>query len=263
MSHGGGGHAAELFPETQVLGIGLVLALIGMYIANFLPEYAMLIGGALTVPACVAGANTTRKVAAYGLGTGVPSIGMVSLGMGTISALAAVYLPVALGIDSMATPIIAVIVSLLIGAIVGKLTQNPVGMKVPIIVSSMIKLSLMGALSILGFCTAFAGGFSANVFIPGAIETGMIGLAFIAAGIAILHPFNACLGPNESHRRTMYLAIACGLLAWLVFAISKLDAISTVISAVLWVATYAMFVKMSLNDASDVLYTPELPKKEE
>jgi len=40
----------------------------------------------------VAGANTTRRVAAYGLGTGVPSIGMVSLGMGTMSTLAGVLL---------------------------------------------------------------------------------------------------------------------------------------------------------------------------
>ncbi|ABR54780.1 Tetrahydromethanopterin S-methyltransferase [Methanococcus vannielii SB] len=269
MSHGGGGHAAELFPENQVLVIGAVLSLIGMYIAHFVPSLAMLLGGLLAAGACVAGANTTRRVAAYGLGTGVPSIGMVSLGMGTISALAGVLIPsvlagsVALPFDLvLATPIIAAVVAIIVGFIVGKLTQNPVGMKVPIIVSSMTKLSLMGALAILGFCTAFAGGFSADLIINGAINNGIIALAFIAAGMSILHPFNACIGPNESHKRTITLATACGLMAWLVFSIAKLDIVSILVAAVFWIYTYGSFVSMSLADACEVKYVPELPKKE-
>jgi len=262
MSHGGGGHAAELFPENQVLVIGAVLSLIGIYIAQFVPSLAMLIGGLLAAGACVAGANTTRRVAAYGLGTGVPSIGMVSLGMGTISALAGVLIPAAFGIPVLVTPILTAVIAVVVGFIVGKLTQNPVGMKVPIIVSSMTKLSLMGALAILGFCTAFAGGFSADIIINGAISNGVIALAFIAAGMAILHPFNACIGPDESHKRTMTLAVACGLMAWLVFSIAKLDIVSTVVAALFWLYTYGAFVKTSLADACEVKYVPELPKKE-
>ncbi|WP_018153519.1 tetrahydromethanopterin S-methyltransferase subunit MtrC [Methanothermococcus thermolithotrophicus] len=262
MSHGGGGHAAELYPEEQVLAIGAIVSLVGIYIAHMVPQVAMLIGGLLAAAACVAGANTTRKVAAYGLGTGVPSIGMVSLGMGTISALAGVLLPPAIGITELATPIVTAATAIVIGFIVGKLTVNPVGMKIPIMVQSMTKLSLMGALAILGFCTAFAGGFSADLIINGAVNNGIIGLAFITAGISILHPFNACLGPNESHKRTLMLAIACGLLTWFIFSIAKLDVISIVVSGIFWVVSYSLFVKQSLNDACDVLYTPELPKKE-
>uniref|UniRef100_A9A999 Tetrahydromethanopterin S-methyltransferase subunit C n=1 Tax=Methanococcus maripaludis (strain C6 / ATCC BAA-1332) TaxID=444158 RepID=A9A999_METM6 len=262
MSHGGGGHAAELFPEDQVLALGAVLSIVGIYIAHYFPSVAMLIGGSFAVGACVAGANTTRRVAAYGLGTGVPSIGMVSLGMGTISALAGVLIPSAFGIPVLVTPILAAVIAVVVGFIVGKLTQNPVGMKVPIIVSSMTKLSLMGALAILGFCTAFAGGFSADIFINGAVNNGVIALAFIAAGMAILHPFNACIGPDESHKRTMTLAVACGLIAWLVFSIAKLDIISTVIAAGFWLYFYGDFVKMSLADACEVKYVPELPKKD-
>ncbi|WP_459201399.1 tetrahydromethanopterin S-methyltransferase subunit MtrC [Methanococcus sp. CF] len=262
MSHGGGGHAAELFPENQVLAIGAVLSLIGMYVAQFVPSLAMLIGGLLAAGACVAGANTTRRVAAYGLGTGVPSIGMVSLGMGTISALAGILIPSVFGIPALATPILAAVIAVIVGFIVGKLTQNPVGMKVPIIVSSMTKLSLMGALAILGFCTAFAGGFSADIIINGAITNGVIALAFIAAGMSILHPFNACIGPDESHKRTITLAVACGLMAWLIFSIAKLDIVSTAVAAIFWLYTYGSFVKMSLADACEVKYVPELPKKE-
>ena len=274
MSHGGGGHAAELYPENQVLVIGAALSIVGMYIAHFAsqsgyPQISMLLGGLLAAAATVAGANTTRKVAAYGLGTGVPSIGMVSLGMGTISALAGVLLAEALvsnfGLPAELTyaiPIIAAVVAIVLGFIVGKLTVKPIGMKIPIMVQSMTKLALMGALSIMGFCVAYAGGFSPDVFINGAVKNGIIGLAFIAAGMAILHPFNACLGPNESHKRTLTLAVACGLLTWFAFSVAKLDVISSVVSVILWAVVYKSFVKQSLNDACEVLYTPELPKKE-
>jgi len=274
MSHGGGGHASELYPEDQVLVVGAILSIVGIYIAHFAsqggyPQISMLLGGLLAAAATVAGANTTRKVAAYGLGTGVPSIGMVSLGMGTISALAGVLLASTLiknfGLPSeviYAIPIIVVVVSVVLGYIVGRLTVNPIGMKIPIMVQSMTKLSLMGALSIMGFCVAYAGGFSPDVFINGAVKNGIIGLAFIAAGMAILHPFNACLGPNESHKRTLTLAVACGLLTWFVFSVAKLDVISSIASVILWAVVYRSFVKQSLNDACEVLYTPELPKKE-
>ncbi|AEH06923.1 tetrahydromethanopterin S-methyltransferase subunit MtrC [Methanothermococcus okinawensis] len=263
MSHGGGGHAAELYPENQVLIAGVVLSIIGMYISQYVPQISMLIGGLLAVAATVAGANVTRKVAAYGLGTGVPSIGMVSLGMGTISAIAGVLLPKAFGIPNVTIPIVAAVVAVILGLIVGKLTVKPIGMKIPIMVQSMTKLSLMGTLSILGFCSAYAGGFSPDIIIPGAIKNGIIALAFIAPGMAILHPFNACLGPNESHKRTFINAIACGLLTWFIFSMAKLDAISIVVSLILFAIAYYKFVKQSLNDACCVLYTPELPKKEE
>ena len=39
MSHGGGGHAAELYPENQILAIGVVLSIVGMYIAHFASQF--------------------------------------------------------------------------------------------------------------------------------------------------------------------------------------------------------------------------------
>lgn len=35
MSHGGGGHAAELYPEEQIFAVGIALSLVGCYLANF------------------------------------------------------------------------------------------------------------------------------------------------------------------------------------------------------------------------------------
>jgi tetrahydromethanopterin S-methyltransferase subunit C len=264
MSHGGGGHAAEVYPENQVFALGVVLSLAGIYAAHFLPDnLSMLIGGLLVSAACVAGANTVRKVAAYGLGTGVPSIGMISLGMGTLAAVAGVLIPKAVGIPYLVAPILTLIIALIVGFIVGNLTVKPVGMKIPIMVRSMTYLSVAGALALLGFTTAYVGSLEPSVFIKGALESGIMALAFIAAGMAILHPFNACLGPNESHKRTLTLAAACGLISWFVFSVVKLDVISMVVSIILWAVVYVKFVKMSLEDACAVLYTPELPKKEE
>jgi len=195
---------------------------------------------------------------------------MAALGMGTIATLAGILIPSVL-ISQFAfpneiiyaIPILISAVALILGVVVGKLTVNPIGMKVPIVVQSMTYLSLMGALSVSGFCIAFAGGFTPDVFMAGAVKTGIIGLAFIAAGMAILHPFNACLGPNEDHGRTLKLALACGLITWFMFAVAKLDVISSIVSLILWALVYVSFVKQSLNDACDVLYTPELPKKED
>ncbi|WP_456371643.1 tetrahydromethanopterin S-methyltransferase subunit MtrC [Methanocaldococcus sp.] len=264
MSHGGGGHATEIIPENQLFVIGVVLSIIGIYAASFLPGYlSMLIGGLLVSSACVAGANTVRKVASYGLGTGVPSIGMVSLGMGTLSAVAGVLIPKAVGITPLVAPILTLIISLIFGFIVGKLTVNPVGMKIPVMVRSMTYLSVAGALAMLGFTTAYVGSLDPNLYIKGALESGIMALAFIVPGMAILHPFNACLGPNESHKRTLTLAVACGFLTWFIFSIIKLDLLSMVVSIILWAICYVKFVKMSFKDACAVLYVPEIPKKEE
>ena len=269
MSHGGGGHAAELYPENQIIALGTLLAILGMYISQFFPQVSMLLGGLLASAATVAGANTTRKVAAYGLGTGVPSIGMLSLGMGIIAAVAGIFLVNALvkhfHVDPIVLyfiPIVGTIIAVILGYVVGRLTVNPIGMKIPIMVESMTKLSLMGALSILGFCSAYAGGFLPEIIIPGAIKNGVMALAFIAAGMDILHPFNACLGPDESHKRTLLLAVACGFLTWFIFAVARLEVISTVVSLVLWALAYREFIKQSLKDACAVYYTPELPKRE-
>ena len=264
MSHGGGGHAAEVYPENQVFAAGVALSLIGIYAAHFLPDsLSMLIGGLLVSAACVAGANTVRKVAAYGLGTGVPSIGMISLGMGTLAAVAGILIPKALGLPYLVAPILTLILALVVGVIVGNLTVKPVGMKIPIMVRSMTYLSVAGALALLGFTTAYVGSLEPDAFINGALNSGIMALAFIVAGMAILHPFNACLGPNESHKRTLTLAAACGLISWFVFSVVKLDVISMAVSIVLWAVVYVKFVKMSFNDACAVLYTPEIPKKEE
>ncbi len=268
MSHGGGGHAAELFPEEQIFGVGIGLALIGCYLSHFLEPYglSMLIGGLLVSAACVAGANTVRKVASYGLGTGVPSIGMLSLGMGTISAIAGVLIPKSFGLTSYTpyiAPILTLIISAIVGFIVGRLTVNPVGMKIPIMVRSMTFISIAGAMALLGFSAAYAGSLMPNIFVNNALNSGIMAVAFIVAGIAILHPFNACLGPDESHKRTLTLAVACGLLSWFIFSVIKLDLISIVISIVLWAIVYLKYVKMSFKDACCVLHTPEIPKKEE
>lgn len=118
-------------------------------------------------------------------------------------------------------------------------------------------------MALLGFTVAYVGSLEPQKYIDYALNNGMMALAFIAAGMAILHPFNACLGPNESHKRTLTLAVACGFITWFVFSVVKLDIVSIIVSIILWAIVYVKFVKMSFKDACAVLHVPEIPKKEE
>jgi len=76
----------------QLLIIGVVGGLIGIYLANYLNSmtgtawfsFFAALGAVLAV---FWGADAVRRVASYGLGTGVPSIGLLSLGAGQVAVL--------------------------------------------------------------------------------------------------------------------------------------------------------------------------------
>ena len=86
MSAGGSGEAAEGMSHNNIIAVGLLGGLIGIYAAHFLGAmlgpYASFLGGLGAIAGVVWGAAAVRRVASYGLGTGVPSIGMIALGMG-------------------------------------------------------------------------------------------------------------------------------------------------------------------------------------
>ena len=88
MSAGGSadGAAAGAVSSTHLLILGIVGGLIGIYLSGMLNETIGSLFGALgAVCAIVWGADAIRRVASYGLGTGVPSIGYMSLSVGVIS----------------------------------------------------------------------------------------------------------------------------------------------------------------------------------
>jgi tetrahydromethanopterin S-methyltransferase subunit C len=74
--------------HTGLMGIGVIGGLIGIYVTPYNPVIGPLLAALGGVCAIVWGADAIRRIASYGLGTGVPSIGYMSLAIGAIGAVA-------------------------------------------------------------------------------------------------------------------------------------------------------------------------------
>ncbi|MDD3574519.1 MAG: tetrahydromethanopterin S-methyltransferase subunit C, partial [Methanospirillum sp.] len=148
-------------------------------------------------------------------------------------------------------------------------------------------LSIVGALTMLGFAAMCRGSFMFNDLVIGGMTLSMEPAAEAAAGgvqtfmvtvlpefsgsliggaalivifflgaIALQHPFNACLGPNETQDRTLMLAIEVGFLSMFVVAIMSyafLDMMSAtvgvIISLIGWIYSYKQYIELSKRDA--------------
>ena len=203
MSAGGSadGAAAGAVSSTMLLALGIVGGLLGIYLSGFLGDVVgPVVAGLGAVCAIVWGSDAIRRVASYGLGTGVPSIGYMSLSVGVISALAGLSLA---GILKMAIlgPVASFVVAVVIGAIIAIVATKIVGMKIPIMLQCTVEIAGAATLSILGFAVAIAGTYDMTAILQNVVATGFIAVLFIMCTMAIQHPFNACLGPNEDPKR--------------------------------------------------------------
>ena len=100
MSAGGSGAPAEGAVDANVmLAIGIIGGLLGIYLSGINPVIGPVLSCLGAVCAILWGVIAIRSVASYGLGTGVPSIGYMSLGIGVIGALAGVGIIAAFNID--------------------------------------------------------------------------------------------------------------------------------------------------------------------
>lgn len=267
MSAGGSGEAAEGMSHNTIMGVGLLGGLIGIYAAHFLGamlgSYASFLGGLGAVAAVVWGAAAVRRVASYGLGTGVPSIGMIALGMGIVAAT------FGLAVGGVAGPVVAVIFAALIGLLVGLLANTILKMGIPIMVQSMAEISISGTLTIIGLSVAMVGSFTFADVLTGVIATGYIAVIFIAGGLAILHPFNANLGPDEKQDRTLATAVEKGAIAVIIAGIvatinaGASGALTIIVGVALWYIGFSAFYKFVKRDSFSVLGTGLLPTEEE
>ena len=163
MSAGGSadGAAAGAVSSTMLLALGIVGGLICIYLGGFLGDNGSVIAAIGAVLAIVWGADAIRRVASYGLGTGVPSIGYMSLSVGVISALAGISLATILKMTILG-PVFALVIAIIIGAIIAIVATKIVGMKIPIMLQCTIEIAGAACLSILAFSTAIAGSFLAS-----------------------------------------------------------------------------------------------------
>lgn len=268
MSAGGdGGEAHGGIPANSIIAFGAVGGLIGIYAAHILvsmmgPAFSFL--GALgAMCAIVWGADAVRRVCSYGLGTGVPSIGMISIGMGVIAAM------FGLSVGGIAGPVVSFIAAAIIGAVIGLLANKVLNMGIPIMVQSMVEIAGAGTLAIIGLSTAVAGTFIFADVLEYVVMPGYIAVIFIVGALGILHPFNANLGPDEQQDRTLSVgfeksAIAMILVGIISATVSGSAAVVTIMIGIfIWYIAFTKYFGFVKRDAFAVVGTGLLPTEEE
>ncbi|MEI7827069.1 MAG: tetrahydromethanopterin S-methyltransferase subunit C [Euryarchaeota archaeon] len=258
----------------QLMVIGIIGALVGIYLAYYLNSatgtaWFSFIAALGAVCAVYYGADAVRRVASYGLGTGVPSIAMLSIGAGQIAVLLGLAVGKYYNLPVIA-PIVVLILAAIIGLVNGVMARRVIKMNIAIMEMSMTEIAMAASLLILGFSTAIAGSFTFNAIMSYVVASGFIIAVFIVGGMAMFHPFNACLGPDERQKRTLDLAMSTGFIAMLVAGIAAgaingvQAAVPILIIAILgWVVYYLRFFADTKQDAAAILSTGLLPTEEE
>ena len=269
MSVAGGGGGESAVDPKMTLAIGVVGGLLGIYLTPYIPFIGPVLGALGAVAAIIWGADAIARVASYGLGTGVPSIGYMSLAIGIVGSVAGLagaflFSPAMILIG----PIMGFILAMIVGAIVAFLGKKILKMKIPVLVSCTTELAGASALSVLGFSAAIAGSFTLPAIQATVISTGFIALLFILNTMAIQHPFNACLGPQENRVRTLKLAAATGFMSMGIIGLLSIGINSSwwlvgLVGAVGWFIAIRMFIQASKDEAASVAWTGWWPKEEE
>jgi len=271
MTVGGGVSGALSAIDPKKLRIyGLVGSVVGIYLGSILnsaldTNLFSFIGALAAIFAVVMGANSVRRVCAYGIGTGVPSIGMLALGMGVSAVMFGLSLAETLGFV-MLGPIITLVYAGVFGYIIGVIANKVIKFNIPVMEEGNADLSMAGAMALLGWSFAISGTLGYDAILNTVLNTGYIAIIFIAGGLAILHPFNANLGPDERQDRTLVNAIMCSGIAMIVTGIAALltqgfaaGLLQLVIGFAIWYYFFKMYYRLVKRDASAVVGTGLLP----
>ena len=193
----------------------------------------------------------------------------MSLAIGIIGVLAGLAGGVMLGSTYIILgPFVSFVIAMVLGGVVAFIGKKIVGMKIPILVQCTVELSGAAALSVLGFSAAIAGSYEMPAILTTVISTGFIGLLFILNTMAIQHPFNACLGPNEDQRRTLQLAASTAFMSMAIIGLLGIGVASTwwaisLVGAIGWFISMKAFLQASLDSAASVKWSGMWPKEEE
>ncbi|HUT38288.1 MAG TPA: tetrahydromethanopterin S-methyltransferase subunit C [Methanoregula sp.] len=268
-------------PHNNILMAGLLGTLVCLYLTylNVLTntEIFALFGGLAAIIALIWGSHTIKVLCSYGIGTGVPSAGMIAFGSGVIAMLLATRFGIL-------APIVALIIAAVIGFILGYISNDILNMKIPAMVQALTEMAVVGALSLMGFAALITGGFTFAGLTEGTVTMlgmtvssnqisfiggGLIAVVFLLGAIAIQHPFNACLGPGWKQDRMLMLTAECGFLSMIVAAVMSFAFISmgsamiSLLVAILgWAYTYNQYIILSKRDAHSWLDAKPIPEME-
>jgi tetrahydromethanopterin S-methyltransferase subunit C len=256
-------------PHNTLMIYGIVGSLVLIYLTYLNTvtgtQYFSFLGGLGAIAALIWGSSTIKRLCSYGIGTGVPSAGMLAFGSGVIAMLLATKFGIA-------SPIVALVLGFVIGAILGYIANNILAMKIPVMIQSIAELAAVGGMVMIGFSAMATGSFTfsplsvvpvevlgatVNSFGASLIGGGIIAAIFMLGSIALQHGFNACLGPSEKQDRTLMLTAEVGFLSMLMVAIFSYAflglyalIINVIISVIGWYYTYAQYIALSKRDAA-------------
>jgi tetrahydromethanopterin S-methyltransferase subunit C len=268
-------------PHNTILITGLLGTLVCIYLTylNVLTntEVFAFFGGLAAIIALIWGSHTIKVLCSYGIGTGVPSAGMIAFGSGVIAMLFATRFGIL-------APIVALVLAAVIGFILGYISNNILNMKIPAMVQALTEMAAVGALSLMGFAALITGGFTFEGLTTGTVSMlgmtissnqisfiggGLIAVAFLLGAIAIQHPFNATLGPGWKQDRMLMLTAECGFLSMIVAAVMSFALISAgsamlslIIAIAGWAYTYNQYIDLSKRDAAAWLDAKPIPETE-
>jgi len=275
--------SAGKMPHNTLMAYGLIIAVVGTYLTylNVVTGIAVFsfFGGIAAVAALWWGSDTIKHLCSYGLGTGVPSAGMIAFGSGALAMIVGTKF-------GMASPIVTLILAAILGAVIGYTANTIINMNIPVMIMSLVELSIVGAMTMLGFASMCTGSFNFSEMVIGSMSlsvesagaaaggaqqflvtavpqfgNSLIGGAaltviFFLGAIALQHPFNACLGPNESQDRTLMLALSCGFLSMIVIAVISFvfigllaGTVNLLVSLIAWFYCYKTYIELSKRDA--------------
>ena len=87
--------------------------------------------------------------------------------------------------------------------------------------------------------------------------------------MAIQHPFNACLGPNEDQLRTLKCACSTAFLSMTIVGLLSAATgglgwfVILVVGLIGWIVSFRAFVLASINDAASTKWAGLWPKVEQ
>jgi len=247
---------AVAIPPWQIALAGIGSGLVGVALAWVHPVIPAL----AAIPVIMWGADAVRRVAGYGLGTGVPSIGFMGLGGGSVAAILAVGLTNC--VPGVVAAAIGTVIGAAIGALLGVLDRRVIKMKIPVMEQCSTEIVAAGTLALICLMAAVAGDFTWPAVYTRVIQTGVIAVLWVACALALLHPYNACLGPSETQERTLALGAECGSICSIITGLATLNPVVLLAGGIAWLISFWKFWDLTKRDAADVVWTGIVPRGE-
>ncbi len=251
----------DYFNESR---LGIFALTIGVLMAIF-PGLPAFIKGIGIMIVFAWGADSVRKTARYGLGTGVPSIGVLAMGFGIIGGITGIAVAsmsfgtlVVGGVEIAFGVLAGVALLALLGFVSGNLANGDkfINMKIPGLERGMTELGIAGTLAVLIEVSIVAGTYDITRVLPKVIDNGVIAVIFIISAFGMLQPLNTCLGADERRGRTLLMSIEIGGIASIILGIVTMLTLSAVqgvplivLGAVVWVVFYRAYMKACMEEA--------------